>query len=238
MKRTPHTHRGHCQACGRLQAVDNAAHHIATHGYTVDNGYFNGTCGGSNFQPLEVSHTLLDSFVSDCFGRANGCDARIDNLTEGRDYPPKVNKLKHGQRVYTYETNRRGRRETVYTLVKWADATDAERAEGLKHAIYDLQREAKFMRYHAETLIALKARVHGQPLKAVAKSRVLEIGDTVTLVTFGLSDAPVLALRTMHNSRGQPLRQAQFARGEGRTVWVSLRSIRDFKKKEVPQPAS
>lgn len=233
MKRTPHTHRGHCQACGRLQAVDNASHALAAHGYTVEGGYFNGACQGSGFLPLEVSHTQLDQFVAGCFDRANRCDKRIDNFTESRDHPPKVNKLKYGQRVYTYQTNTRGRRETVYTLVKWEDAADTERAEGLKHAIADLYREAKFMRDHAEWLTALKARMHGQPLQSVVKPRTLEVGDKVTLGVWGLKNAEVLELRTAINRGGRHERQARFARirnGVPSSLWVGLARIRQFTK--------
>jgi len=53
------THNGTCQACGRSQAVKSNGR-LAKHGYTVDYGYFNGTCSGSDKQPLELetSHNL------------------------------------------------------------------------------------------------------------------------------------------------------------------------------------
>ena len=52
---TKHTHKGTCQACGRVQAVNNKSGMIAKHGYTVDWGYFSGICQGSDAAPLEQS---------------------------------------------------------------------------------------------------------------------------------------------------------------------------------------
>ena len=49
---TKATHNGTCQACGRSQAV-RANGRLAKHGYTVDYGYFSGTCSGSDKAPLE-----------------------------------------------------------------------------------------------------------------------------------------------------------------------------------------
>tara|TARA_Y100001951_G_C11280597_1_gene265098 strand:- start:892 stop:1740 length:849 start_codon:yes stop_codon:yes gene_type:complete len=64
MKRT-HTHRGHCQACGRVQAVDTHNNFIAKHGYTVDFGYFSGVCTGSNRKPLEVDKTFTEETIEE-----------------------------------------------------------------------------------------------------------------------------------------------------------------------------
>ena len=53
MKNT-HTHRGHCQLCGRVQAIDSASGITAKHGYTVEFGYFSGTCPGSDKPNLKA----------------------------------------------------------------------------------------------------------------------------------------------------------------------------------------
>lgn len=52
------THNGTCQSCGRSQAVNAKTGRLAKHGYTVDYGYFNGTCAGSDSQPLELETSL------------------------------------------------------------------------------------------------------------------------------------------------------------------------------------
>ena len=45
------THQGTCQACGRTQAVTDGTIH--KHGYTVDSGFFNGTCPAADHLPLQ-----------------------------------------------------------------------------------------------------------------------------------------------------------------------------------------
>lgn len=60
------THSGTCQCCGRIQAVTSRG--TAKHGYTKDalHGFFQGTCAGSDEQPIEVSTDLLDQQVTIC----------------------------------------------------------------------------------------------------------------------------------------------------------------------------
>lgn len=50
-----HTHKGHCQLCDRLQAVNNKTGLLAKHGYTKRWSYFVGTCPGSDHKPYEKS---------------------------------------------------------------------------------------------------------------------------------------------------------------------------------------
>ena len=57
---TKHTHRATCQACGRVQAL-RADGNLAKHGYTVDYGWFNGTCMGSDNKPVEHDLTVLNT---------------------------------------------------------------------------------------------------------------------------------------------------------------------------------
>tara|TARA_Y100000004_G_scaffold87138_1_gene97678 strand:+ start:255 stop:1088 length:834 start_codon:yes stop_codon:yes gene_type:complete len=61
--KTTHTHRGHCQACGRVQAVDTTNNLLAKHGYTVDFGYFDGVCTGSDRNPLEVDKSFSEATI-------------------------------------------------------------------------------------------------------------------------------------------------------------------------------
>ena len=53
---------GTCQACGRNHVV-KAGGVMAKHGYTVDWGYFNGVCGGSDERPLELDREYADRCV-------------------------------------------------------------------------------------------------------------------------------------------------------------------------------
>lgn len=56
------THRGHCQACGRLQMLPGGR--LAKHGYTVAHGFFAGTCTGSAHLPFEQSCALVETFIA------------------------------------------------------------------------------------------------------------------------------------------------------------------------------
>jgi glutaredoxin len=62
--RNTHTHKGHCQACGRVQAVSTDDNSLAKHGYDVQFGFFNGTCSGSDKEPLEVSKRFSEVTIS------------------------------------------------------------------------------------------------------------------------------------------------------------------------------
>lgn len=56
------THKGHCQACGRIQCVTGGL--MAKHGYTVDYGFFNGVCGGSDSLPMENDLTITQATIN------------------------------------------------------------------------------------------------------------------------------------------------------------------------------
>jgi hypothetical protein len=67
-----HTHRGTCQVCGSVQAVNNKTGMIAKHGYTVDWGMFQGECPGSNELPIEKSHKLTTQIINSIQGQLAG----------------------------------------------------------------------------------------------------------------------------------------------------------------------
>jgi hypothetical protein len=56
------THNGTCQACGHVQRLPGNL--LAKHGYTVEWGFFNGTCGGSDRKPLEVEKTFTETIIA------------------------------------------------------------------------------------------------------------------------------------------------------------------------------
>ncbi len=82
--KTTHTHRGHCQACGRVQAVDTANNLIAKHGYTVDFGYFDGVCTGSDRQPLEVDKSFTEATIVRISEWIDGQKVLLQEAIEGR----------------------------------------------------------------------------------------------------------------------------------------------------------
>ena len=68
------THKATCQACGNVQAVVNGK--MAKHGYTVEHGFFAGTCPGSDEVPMETSTDLTMNIVKRMTTRALALMAR------------------------------------------------------------------------------------------------------------------------------------------------------------------
>lgn len=67
--KTTHTHTGHCQLCDRVQAVSNSSGEMAKHGYTVEWGFFSGTCPGSGELPYEKSNSAIGDQIVIAKGR-------------------------------------------------------------------------------------------------------------------------------------------------------------------------
>lgn len=62
MRKNKATHLGHCQVCGRRQMLPNGQ--LAKHGYTVEYGWFNGTCYGSGNLPIELDFKLVEDSIA------------------------------------------------------------------------------------------------------------------------------------------------------------------------------
>lgn len=58
------THSGTCQICGNFQKLPNGL--LSTHGYTVQWGFFSGTCRGSKGLPFEQSTDLIEKMIENC----------------------------------------------------------------------------------------------------------------------------------------------------------------------------
>lgn len=58
------THKGTCQICGRQHKVNTNTGMLAKHGYTIDFGWFNGTCTGSDNLPYEKSCDMTKKSIS------------------------------------------------------------------------------------------------------------------------------------------------------------------------------
>jgi hypothetical protein len=56
------THTGTCQCCGSTQKLPNGK--LSKHGYTVQHGWFEGTCMGSGHLPFEQSKDLVEQFIA------------------------------------------------------------------------------------------------------------------------------------------------------------------------------
>jgi hypothetical protein len=93
------THSGTCQLCGRGQKLPNGV--LSKHGYTVDWGFFSGTCRGSAGRPFEESTDLIEKMIK-------RCEAQIvrlgEDVKEMRAYKGNMayrsNYYSHGERGY------------------------------------------------------------------------------------------------------------------------------------------
>lgn len=163
------THNGTCQACGRVQAV-KANGLLAKHGYTVDYGYFNGTCSGSDSKPLEQETSL-----------------NIEIVEAIRDWADQQDQLSHGniETVPVRSSAGFGRSEDVLMnreqfvarkMERYTHTDDAEKLERLAdYASKDfddavqrvresMRRNANFARKDADNLEVLRDKTYGNGL--------------------------------------------------------------------------
>lgn len=83
-----HTHRGHCQICDRIQAVNVKTGRIAKHGYNVRWDFYSGTCPGSDHLPYEKSADLLPLIIASTRATIQRFAASIDDTKRfGESHP-------------------------------------------------------------------------------------------------------------------------------------------------------
>lgn len=75
------THRGTCQICGKLHKLPGGL--LASHGYTVDHGFFNGTCWGSWNKPFEESKDLIELAIYKGDESATEIEGESSRLKDG-----------------------------------------------------------------------------------------------------------------------------------------------------------
>lgn len=146
--------RGHCQCCGRIQAVRGA---MSQHGYTVKHGWFDGVCHGHQFAPMETDRTQADRVIASVRTEVVDLLARIADLKAGKVHP------------LTIKTSRTeivdGKRVPVF--ITWSDATKSQQQDAMSEAIWVNESRAKSGTQFADGHEALCNSVHGQPLQVV-----------------------------------------------------------------------
>lgn len=154
------THNGTCQACGRVQAVIPRTGKLAKHGYTVDWGYFDGVCYGSDELPVEHGTDVLDRTAANLTAQAETADAYTVDTIPAVTY--REFKGYHGKRQH-YETHRftteaewGAFRKTRNVGGTWASQCRAE--------VERFKSFAERCRTHVAFLAQLKSNRYGQPL--------------------------------------------------------------------------
>tara|TARA_R100001460_G_scaffold27881_6_gene55924 strand:+ start:5346 stop:6236 length:891 start_codon:yes stop_codon:yes gene_type:complete len=170
---TKATHNGTCQVCGRTHA--RKAKGLAKHGYTVEYGFFNGTCDGSDELPVEESVEILDRTVVWLNRSASRIEALQVSDIDFVDIEVKNPQFQAiwcsgiaGKRTITARANRADwEAHRAEKLVRTSEAWRWERRtweEAQEDELLKQQRQARAMRDHVAFLLRLKESRHGQPL--------------------------------------------------------------------------
>lgn len=176
-RRELHTHRGHCQCCGRVQAIERGPGvtvdrgKIAKHGYTTQWGYFSGTCAGSGKPALEFERVETDRMCRELLKYAITQDTWARKLRDRTAATPET--LKRSVRVFdkhpaTYED----------VEIAWADATEHERTSWYESCLATAELNARSARRHRAFMRDLAVKVYGTPAQVVDRTAraVVEVG--------------------------------------------------------------
>lgn len=132
------THNGNCQCCGRSQAVNAKTQKIAKHGYTVDWGFFNGQCAGSDKLPLQ-----LDRTITDC------------TITQLREYAAEMEALTPATTMKVRVECREESKQVWGKVDRWVEMMDRDQFEAFK-ATYGRYRNSTFENLQENTCFILK----------------------------------------------------------------------------------
>lgn len=195
MAKQIHTHRGHCQLCASVQAINTQTGAIAEHGYTRAGGYFSGSCPGSQAMNLHVSRATADARIFEARAEAVRCDATAFNYRTGVATPvyawngeyrlaaqlvggrPVIDKTRDSYAMYCRLTQ-----EEV--IVRWELAPAEFQAISLERAIDSLTDRAKTCRDYADNLQKWADKITGKvdPYQAAdLEPRDWEVDDVVRI---------------------------------------------------------
>ena len=181
MKST-HTHKGHCQACGRIQAVDNETQKVAKHGYKVAGfGFFMGTCSGSDKLALELDKTYSVQTIVALQDYITRHEANLADLRSGKLVPSTARTEKYIRAEYIGSRVKPG--TGCYEEVPFAEANEYQQKRAVDHAISQTQYEIRQAQDHIKFLEKLIAEVHGKALRANKElnKASIEVGSKVTI---------------------------------------------------------
>jgi hypothetical protein len=147
--------RGYCQCCGRQQAVKGT---MAHHGYTVENGWFQGACAGHSFAPIEQERARADEICAQVRKQAAELSAKADRYEAGEVTPEQI-KSGRSQTI-------NGKREPI--MVAWSDAPEYLRKQAVELIVWNMRQHAKRGEQFADDLQRIADARHGQPLLVVA----------------------------------------------------------------------
>lgn len=145
--------RGHCQCCGRIQAV-LAKGLISNHGYEVKDGYFNGVCQGHHYKPIEVERTVADAVVK-------RVREDVKNLTA------LAKKIKARKVLPEFCQGHYNSKTREYDKIPFAEAPKYKQDQTIETWYIQTTRRAEMGTSFADSFEKLIERVHGQALQVV-----------------------------------------------------------------------
>lgn len=155
--------RGNCQCCGREQAVVGGL--MSKHGYTVQNGWFQGVCSGNHYQPMQVSRKETDSIVAEIRAEIPKLLELADQYESGIKTPEFVNK-----KVLSMEL-----RKWIEVKVPFAEAGIVDQKSTVSQIVWGYKNRANAGKSFADELESIANKVHGTPLLEVAKKEIVAI---------------------------------------------------------------
>ena len=122
-------YRGHCQCCGREQAVVGVF--MSKHGYTVSQGWFQGVCHGDGYAPIEVSREHADWTVARVRSDVESLKVDLEDMKAGKITPKTVRG--------NYNIATRG-----YDEIAFPDAPAYAQREAVKSLIWNTEQRIRF----------------------------------------------------------------------------------------------
>lgn len=165
--KTTHTHRGTCQACGKVQAVDNGSKLLAKHGYTVSYGAFQFVCNAAGHKPAEFDTTYTHATIASCLESALHHDSCVPPLKSGEVVPATFERW--NSRKPMQKRTKWGVRDFVggYDTLPIKQATADERKSRIAGQIRYHELQAQGLRDHVQFLRTRVLTRLGEPLYAV-----------------------------------------------------------------------
>lgn len=140
--------RGHCQCCGRIQAVVST-NGMSKHGYTVKQGWFSGVCQGDRFAPMETSIDQTTAIVAAVRAEVLQLEKDLAKMHAGKITPKFIGT---GEKV------------------PFAEGSAYHQKEAVARMIYNTESRWRAGVNYANDMEKLAAATIGKPLQVVTKA--------------------------------------------------------------------
>lgn len=200
--------RGHCQCCGRVQAVLSSGR-MSKHGYEVKDHYFQGVCNGDRYEPIEVKRDMADAIIKSVREDAEALRQKVKKIKAGKLKPTHV-KGHYRPSIRDYE------------MIPFDEAPEYKQKEAIESLLWNTQRRSEMADSFANGHEQLVNAVHGRPLQEVKLAPPaprIEYGETRKLPSGGVA--------VVTSVEGQ---RVYWKDENGRKGWTSPRSWRQFEK--------